>query len=391
MRSKNRPFAQILSILIIFCLYRCSPGKSTQSQRLADAYWATSNPAAEGIDPLTIDSIHQEIMDGQYGLIDHFLIIRNEKLVADKHYEQDYESIAAKYDTANHQYNYDHPSWHPYYQNSNLHTLQSVTKSITSILLGIALDEGLISDVASPVLPLFSEYETDQKDERWKTMTLEDLLTMRSGIDWSESSSYSGNEENSCIIMELSDDWIQYVLSQPTDAEPGSSFEYNSGASVLIGKIVGMATGKRIDKWAEEKLFSPLGITDYYWKITPKGEVDTEGGLYLSSHDLAKIGYLMLNGGKWENRQIVSKNWVERSTRPVVRLNAQVGYGYQWWVPQYKDGKAEIFAGNGYGGQFVMMAPEYKMLVVFNGWNIHDQTEKSAWRALQDRIIPGVR
>jgi len=348
-------------------------------------YWETSNPEAEGIDPIEINSIHQDIENGKYGLIDHFLLIRNGKVVFDKQYNQDYETISKKYDTTSHQYNYDHPDWHPYYNYSDLHTLQSVTKSVTSILLGIAMDEGLISSVESPVISYFSTYDTDLTDDRKMSITLQNLLTMQTGIEWDESS-YDGNDD--CTLMELSDNWLQYVLNKQMDTMPGVAFEYNSGASVLIGKIVGLATGKRIDKWAEEKLFGPLGITNYYWKETPTGEIDTEGGLYLSSYDLAKIGYLMLNNGKWDKRQIVSKKWVEESIQPIANVDEQVGYGYQWWVPKHIDGQTEIFAGNGYGGQFVMMAPEYKMLVVFNGWNIHDRAEKSTYRALQERIIP---
>jgi len=350
--------------------------------------WETSSPAAQGIDKLVIDSIHQEIQNGDYGLIDHFLLIRNGKIIADYNYNQDYETIAKNYDTLKHQYNYDHPDWHPYYKNSELHSLQSVSKSISSLLLGIAIDEGLVSHLDATILPLFTDYKLDLSDERKNTITLKNLLTMQSGILWDESSSYADNQENNCTVMELSDDWVQYVLDRPMDTIPGTKFVYNSGVTVLLGKIVRIATGRRIDKWAEEKLFGPLGITDYYWKETPKGEIDTEGGLYLSAYDLAKIGYLMMNNGAWNNKQIVSEKWIEESIRPSVKLNEKLGYGYQWWVPEYKDEEVKIFAGNGYGGQYVMMAKEYDMLVVFNGWNIHGQAEKSTWSALQDRILP---
>lgn len=373
-------------ILLISLVIGCTQETKVETYG-TNLYWETSNPKAEGIDPIEIDSINQDIENGKYGLIDHFLLIRNGKIVFDKQYNQDYETISEKFDTTNHQYNYDHPGWHPYYNYSDLHTLQSVTKSITSILLGIAVDEGLISDINSPVISYFSTYAPDLSDDRKMSITLHNLLTMQTGIEWNESS-YDGNDD--CTLMELSDNWIQYVLKKQMDTIPGVAFEYNSGASVLIGKIVGLATGKRIDKWAEEKLFEPLGITDYYWKETPNGEIDTEGGLYLKSYDLAKIGYLMLNNGTWDDRQIVSKKWVKESIRPIVNVNEQVGYGYQWWVPEHTDGQTEIFAGDGYGGQFVMVAPKYNMFLVFNGWNIHNRTEKSSYRVLQDRIIPNI-
>ncbi|MDX1408129.1 MAG: serine hydrolase, partial [Saprospiraceae bacterium] len=345
----------------------------------------------QGIDRSVIDSIHHDILDGDYGLIDHFLLMRNGEIVADYHYDQDYETIAKEYDTTHHQYNYDHPAWHPYYQNTNLHSLQSVGKSITSLLLGIAVDEDVIRDLDAPILPLFVDYEVDRDDQLKNAITIRHLLTMQTGIQWDESSSYADDTRNNCIVMELSNDWIKYVLNRPMDTLPGTKFVYNSGATVLLGKIVGMATGKRIDECAEEKLFGPLGITEYYWKVTPGGEIDTEGGLYLSTHDLAKIGTLVLQRGQWEGKQIVSQEWLAASFNPAVQFDEERGYGYQWWLPLLEDGSAKIMAGNGYGGQYLMLVPDYQMIVVFNGWNIHERPEKSSWSVLQERILPNTR
>jgi CubicO group peptidase (beta-lactamase class C family) len=290
-------------------------------------------------------------------------------------------------------YNYDDPEWHPYYQRGNLHSLQSVTKSVTSIALGIAIDEGRLASVNIHPMELFKGYKQDFTDVRRKAVTLEDLLTMRSGIDWNEGS--YDNDDNSCIIMERSDAWIQYVLSQPMGEAPGKTWEYNSGVSMLLGKIVGISTGTRVDKWTEEKLFKPLGIRNYFWKTTPDNEVDTEGGLYLSAGDLARIGYLFLHNGKWGDKQIVSEGWVKRSVTPVVpdinpsNGKPDSGYGYQWWIPSTKP---FVFACNGYGGQFLMVAPEYDLVVVFNGWDIHNSKHPlSSFHALKDRIIPAVR
>lgn len=338
-----------------------------------------------------IDSVNIEINNGEYGLIDRFMVVQNEKIIADFKYKQEYRSIAQKYDTTNHQYNYNHPDWHPYFKDTELHTLQSVTKSVTSILLGIAFDSLEQYNVNTRVMPLFSDYVVEAKDQRKNSITIEDLLTMRSGLEWNEGN-YTDPLDD-CIIMEASKQWIPYVLNKPTDTIPGTSFEYNSGASVLLGKIVRIISGKRIDKYAEEKLFGPLGITEYYWKITPEGEVDTEGGLYLKAEDLAKLGALFLNKGKWENQQIVSEAWVKASTTPVVsdvnpNNENKVGYGYQWWVPYHTNGEAQIFAGYGFGGQFLMVAPEYDLIVVFNGWNINESAEKSTRHVLQDRILP---
>ncbi len=360
------------------------------------AEWPISTPEAEGIDPDAIAALVGDIAAGRYGLVDHFLLIRHGNVVADHRFERDYVPIAAQYDPTNHQYNYDHPEWHPYYRGTQLHTLQSATKSVTSAALGIAVDEGLIEGVHVPGMSFFEAYEPDLSDPRKAAMTLEDMLTMRSGFDWNEMISYD-DESNSCVRLEASDQWIRFVLGHGMRDDPGTVFDYNSGVSVLLGKIVGVATGQRVDRWAEERLFNPIGITEYYWKTTPDGEVDTEGGLYLSAHDLARIGYLFLRGGRWDGEQIISADWVNASVAPTVsdirpeNDTADTGYGYQWWVPKHQDGQTPVFAGRGYGGQYVVVVPEYDIVVVFNAWNIHDIPELSTYAAVWERILPAVR
>ncbi|MDZ4698932.1 MAG: serine hydrolase [Rhodothermales bacterium] len=356
--------------------------------------WPVSTPAAEGFDPDSLAAIEADVAAGVYGSVDHFLLIRNGRAVIDTHYDRTYTLPSDAPDTTDHPYNYSHPNWHPYYHGSDLHTLQSVTKSVNSAALGIAIDAGLIPGVESPVMPYLQAYSPDVSDPRKAAMTIEDLLTMRSGIDWYTEGGY-GNTDHSTIVMELSDEWIRYIIGRPMDAEPGTVYEYNDGASVLLGKIITEATGMRADLWAAERLFKPIGITEHYWKITPDGETDTEGGLYLKTHDLARIGYLFLRGGEWEGKQIVSKAWVDKSTAPVVAdiapANEQVnlGYGYQWWVPDQENGRATVFAGNGYGGQFVLVAPDYDIVAVFNAWDI--DAPRTTWRLLQDRILPSTR
>ena len=385
-RSTNKAGVFLFSILVIFTALSCNT-VSNKKKAVEEATDASPLNVLSAV----IDSVHSEIKDGSYGLIDRFMVIHNGEELANFKYVQDYESIARNYDTADHQYNYNHPNWHPYYQQTDLHTMQSVTKSVTSILLGIAFDQHPEYNVNTKVIPMFTEYVKDTRDQRKNEMTIEDLLTMRSGLQWDEGNYLDPADD--CIMMEASNDWIQYVLDKPSDTLPGTYFEYNSGVSVLLGKIVSMITGKRIDEFAEERLFRPLGITDYYWKKTPKEEIDTEGGLYLKTEDLAKIGKVYLQNGKWENEQIVSESWVKASISPIVtevnpERNTGIGYGYQWWVPEHANGKPIIFAGNGFGGQYLMVAPEYDLIVVFDGWNINEQAEKSTWDVLQERMLP---
>ena len=355
-----------------------------------DTEWPVSTPEAEGVDPAAIDSLVADIDAGRYGLIDHFLLIRNGRVIADHRWDHSAryaELLTEQDDTAEHQYNYDHPAWHPYYRDTDLHSLQSVTKSVMSVAFGIAVDAGHIAGVDAAAWPFLEEYGPDLTDPRRAAATIEDFLTMRSGIEWARPGQTYEDETHPTVVLEASDAWVDYVVGRPVAAEPGTRFDYNDGVSVLLGRILREATGRRIDMWAAEHLFEPIGIHEYQWKITPGGEADSEGGLYLATHDLARIGYLMLHGGEWDGRQIVSREWVEASTSPVV---TEPGYGYQWWIPSHENGKTLIFAANGYGGQFLHVVPEHDLISVFNGWTLHQRTGMSSWLALQRRILPAV-
>jgi len=349
------------------------------------------------MDPAAIEDLDADIAAGRYGLIDSFLLIRHGKIVADLNYTHDYHTIASQYDSANHQYNYDHPDWHPFYRGTELHSLQSATKSVTSVALGVADYEGYIKGVNVAAMSFFEDYKPDMSDPRRRAITLEDLLTMRSGIDWNSTPRrLLTSGLNSEDQMEASDEWVRFVLGRPMREEPGTRFDYNSGGTVLLGKIVGVATGQRVDEWASERLFKRIGITSYYWKETPDNEIDTEGGLYLSSYDFARIGYLFLRKGMWKDQRIVSEDWVKTSTSPIVNdvrpdnNEPNPGYGYQWWVPEHDGPNARIYSAQGYGGQYLMVMPAHDLVVAINGWNIHDEAELPSLRILETRIIPAI-
>lgn len=345
--------------------------------------WSVSTLEAEGLDADAINRFVADLRSGKYGLVDQFLLIRHGRVVADEKFARDYDSIAATVrpdekigiNTRDPQYDYDNTAFHPYYNATNLHSLQSVTKSVTSVVFGIALDDGFIESVDTPVLPFFDGYKFDTSDPRKAKLSLDDLLTMRSGIDWNTEGGYQ-DSTHSTIGLENSDAWIQFVLDRPMDAEPGTVFEYNDGVTVLLGKIIRIATGKRIDEWAEERLFKPIGIDTYYWKVTPDGEADSMGGLYLSAHDVARIGYLFLRQGVWRDERLLSEDWVRQSVARHVpdiepgNAEEDTGYGYQWWLPAQKADEPFAYFAGGFGGQRLTVIPDLDIVAVFTGWDI---------------------
>ncbi len=252
-------------------------------------------------------------------------------------------------------------------------TMQSVSKSVTSALIGIAIERGEIASVDVPVIPNFSAFRL-APDPRRDRIRLWDVLTMTTGINWDESSTTYTDPRNNAAQMEGSRDWIQYVLDQPMSAEPGAVFVYNSGATELLSYLIKKTTGKEADDYAKEHLFDPLGI-HYAWKRTPLGLADTEGGLYLAPRDLAKFGYLYLHEGVWNGKQIVPATWVHQSTRWSIDTHWRYpGYGFQWWGLS-RQGKEtyEAYAAIGYGGQYLIVIPRLDLIAVFTAWNIYGQ------------------
>lgn len=357
--------------------------------------WPTSTPEAEGIDAAALVAAEAELRSGAHGYVDSLLVIRNGRVVADHRYQHDYVAASAPYDPTPQQYNYYHPDWHPFYQGSALHTLQSVTKSVTSALIGIAVGRGEIEGVEVPMLELLGDRKVADPDGRKASITLADLLTMRSGLEWDESSMPYTDPSNDCAQMEVSADWVQFVLDQPMVADPGTVWVYSSGVSQLLSEILRQGTGLTAHQYAERYLFGPLGIRQYYWKKTPDGLPDTEGGLYLLPEDLAKIGYLFLSNGRWEEQPVLPEGWASSSVESRVAdttpddPESNWGYGYQWWLLDDPTRTSRVIAARGYGGQFLLLAPELDLITVFTGWNIFDRPPSSV-KLFLDQILPAV-
>ncbi|NNE70881.1 MAG: serine hydrolase, partial [Rhodothermales bacterium] len=278
--------------------------------------WPDSTPEAEGLDPAALEQLDRRIRQGDFGFVNRVVVVRNGRLVVNANYPQDFEEISAGRTSAigcgygcedpswDHQFNYLHPDWHPYHQGRNVHSLQSVSKSVAATVLATAIHQGSIGSVQDTLLTYLESYELGDVDPRLWDATIEDLLTMRTGIEWHETDRPM-NLTNTTIALERSDDWVRFTLEQPMDAAPGEKWVYNSGGSHLMAAIVQDATGLRMDAFAEQHLFGPLGIREYHWKITPAGLPDALGGLYLEALDLARIGMLYLQDGVWEGQRLL--------------------------------------------------------------------------------------
>ncbi len=352
--------------------------------------WPDSTPVAEGMDAAPLEAFDRELAAGRNGYVDSMLVIRHGKVVYEKSYDHvaDYRRLFANRGAPGN-YNYYDPEWHPFYKGTKLHTMQSVSKSVTSALVGIAIGEGRFPGLDAKVMPYFADFRI-APDPRRDRMTLRDVLTMRTGIRWDEESTEYTDPRNDCAAMEASEDWIRYVLERPMEEEPGRRFVYNSGATELLSYLLARTTGKPADDYAKEHLLRPLNI-ESFWKRTPKGLADTEGGLYLTPRDLAKIGYLYLHDGIWNGRRLLPEGWVRDSIRDWTKTNEPpYGYGYQWWTIPAEADRPPGFLAWGYGGQLLIVVPKLDLIAVFTGWNIYGAPELDPRYAL-DRVAAAVK
>jgi CubicO group peptidase (beta-lactamase class C family) len=384
--------ALFASVLLMWA--QAQEGNSTRE-------WPRAEPSAVGLDGAALAALDGDIAGGKYGLVDSMLIVREGKEVLARTYSHDYGKIygeLAKHEgplnhDVNGPYNYFSAEFHPYYPRSDLHTMQSVSKTVTSITIGIAIGRKEFPvDLDTPILKYFDQYKVANVDERKRRITLRHLLTMTAGLEWNEDLPYN-DPKNSCDVMESKHDWVEYVINQPMAAEPGKVFVYSSGATQLLSHIFKKATGKTVDEYAAEYLFRPLGI-GYHWKHSPTGLPDTEGGLYISSLSLSKIGFLFLENGSWRGKQTVPVDWVKASVAPAISVEDEGRrwkYGFQWWLQPYGKAPEKLaWAARGFGGQELRVVPEYDLVVVFTGWDILPHAEQTN-RDRLERVIAAVR
>ncbi|MBO9646975.1 MAG: serine hydrolase [Variovorax sp.] len=245
-----------------------------------------------------------------------------------------------------------------------LHDVKSVSKSVASLAVGIAIDRGLIRSIDEPIFSFFpelSDLRTPEKDR----ILLRHALGMTMGLEWIEATPSASGLANDEVRMRLAQDPCRYVLSRAVVSPAGEAFHYNTGALALVSAVVHKATGQPLDEFARANLFNPLGISGGDW-TRYRGETDAGGGLRLRPREMAKIGQLVLWGGRWNDRQIVSRDWIETSTTSKVEATDDQRYGYLWWLGRSRAGRREVewIGALGRGGQSIRIVPALDLVVV---------------------------
>jgi CubicO group peptidase (beta-lactamase class C family) len=314
------------------------PGTGAAGSTTCDEWptqaWCTSTPEEQGMDPAQLDQM-MEYIDEHEMAIDSIVVVRHGQIVFEEYRNG--------------------------YHEKRKHHVQSVTKSFSSMLIGIAIQQGLIESVDQRMVDLFPDHTIANLDARKQQLTLENLLTMSDGMDWHEHDYPYSHPENTLGQMWVSRDAVQHVLDRPMAREPGEAWAYNSGTSILLGGIIEQVSGRDVLGFAREYLFDPIGIGDVLWTLTTGGHYHTDGGLYLTPRDMARFGYLMLQGGTWDGREIVPAEWVARSSTDYYQTPWGYGYGYQWWI--LPDGSG--YGATGHYEQRIFVLPEADAVVVF--------------------------
>jgi CubicO group peptidase (beta-lactamase class C family) len=258
-----------------------------------------------------------------------------------------------------------------------LHDMKSASKAVASLALGIAIDRGLIRSVNEPIFSFFPEL-SDLRSPEKDRIQLVHALTMSMGLEWVEATPATGDENNDEARMHRASDPCRYVLGLVATAPAGQEFFYNTGALALVSAIIHKASGRYLDEFARETLFEPMGITGVEW-IRVKGDTDAGGGLRLRPRDMAKIGQLVLAAGRWNDRQMVSKTWIETSTAPKIKATDGLSYGYLWWLGRSMlSGREVHWAGAlGRGGQSIRIVPELDLVVVVTAGYYQDYSPRA--------------
>lgn len=367
-----------LIYLLLFALSSCLQPDKKNSEKAEEGILLASM-ADVGIDSAIVNKIDTAITNGTYPNRHSLLIARNNKLVYEKYWSGKDESWGDDLGIRIH-------------NKDSLHDIRSISKSVVSACVGIAIQQGKIKSIDQKVFDFFPEYKKLDTG-LISSLTIKHLLTMSSGLVWNEDVPYD-NPENSEIRMIRSSNPVEYVLSQPLEFPPGQVWEYNGGTTQLLAAIIEKTTGKKVDRFANDYLFQPLGINQFEWAKYPGTDLPAAAsGLRLSSRALLKFGLLYSNGGKWNKKQVVPQKWVEESFQSHVQRPGGGSYGYQFWLWQDTINNKPIpfVACVGNGDQRIFFDKTNDLLVVTTAGNYNKWTiKKNANALVKEYVYPAL-
>lgn len=375
-----------LGVIAIACLLvtsGCGGYEVTPPEALDDG-WIVAEPEAVGLDDGVIRDLFEHVASTPERAVHAVLIVKDGTLVVEEYFD------GYRFDYDDPRFEGDPVSYGPDVRQN----LMSVTKAVTAAATGIAVADGAIPDVETRVLDALPTYRNTASTEA-QAITVEHLLTMTSGLEWNEwDVPITDTENNDLIRLFMVDDPVGYVLSKPVTHEPGTWWYYSGGDVNVLGEVIEEYVAMPIDVYAAERLFSPLGITDYQWRYLNPEVVCASGELELRPRDLAKFGYLFLNDGSWNGVEILDPEWVTATLTNRVSTRGLTsdggGYGYQWFAATYPldDGSIEAFVRTGWGGQVLAVFPTLDMEVVITSGDYVLAT--NAEDLITDYILPAV-
>jgi CubicO group peptidase (beta-lactamase class C family) len=336
---KNLSLTLILICFAIAQSYGQSSYLYKQPQQRNDG-WNTQNFLSQNIDSTRLYQLFSQLKGGEHK-VHSILLVKDNQLIVEEYFS-DYDA-------------------------TKIHDLRSTTKSIRALLLGIAIEKGFVNDINDPFIKYLPNLRVKKNlDPKKDQITIKHLLTMSSGLDCNDWDKKSKGQEDRVYKKK---DWLQHTIDLPLINEPGTVSNYCSMGSILVAEIISQSSGMTIDQFAEKFLFEPLGIKGVQWNHTSKKKViDSGKRLYMKPRDMAKIGQLILNQGRWKGNQVVPAKWIEEATTPKTKIGG-TDYGYLWWnIPmQGKKGVILSKTATGNGGQYIMVFPTKNLVAVFTG------------------------
>lgn len=336
-----------------------------------DDGWPSAAPGASGIDPGPISDMVRAVVEGELAYTHSVLIARHGRLVVEEYF-----------------YGFDRET---------LHDMRSASKTITSTLVGLAVQDGRIQGSTARALPFFPNYRRyDNWDDRKADIRIRDLLTMSSGLDANDSDYASAASEGRYQSQTARPDWIKLALDAPMIADPGSQPLYGGANPLILGGILANVSDETVEWFAHRTLFEPLGIESYRFFLDPTGVVYMGGGLWMRPRDMAKVGQMYLDGGLWKGRRVLDEAWIEESwgrygrLAPLDRNGHQ--YGYLWWHHRYEvDGRTiETLEARGNGGQYIFVAPSLDLVGVITSGNFRNRKTREPESIFERFVLPAV-